>query len=97
MKQSYVYIVTNKNNTVLYTGITSNLIQRIYKHKDRTYDNSFTKRYNVDKLVYFEVFGDIELAILREKEIKGFLRSKKEELINKTNPNWHDMYGEIVK
>jgi len=96
MNQSYVYIVTNKNNTVLYTGVTSNLIERIYKHKDKTYDNSFTKRYNIDKLIYYEVFGDINLAIQREKEIKGWLRVKKDALINEMNPDWNDLYDSIT-
>jgi len=97
MNQSYVYIITNKNNAVLYTGVTSNLIQRIYKHKNKTYDNSFTKRYNIDKLIYYEVFGDIELAISREKQIKDGNRARKEKLINNINPNWNDLYFEITK
>jgi len=97
MNQSYVYIITNKNNAVLYTGVTSNLIQRIYKHKNKTYDNSFTKRYNIDKLVYYEIFEDIELAISREKQIKDGNRARKEKLINNINPNWNDLYFEITK
>lgn len=97
MKQSYVYIITNKNNTVLYTGVTSNLIERMYKHKKNLYENSFTKRYNVNKLIYFEVFENIELAIQREKHIKHWNRAWKEEIINKTNPNWNDLYNEIIK
>ena len=89
-KQAYVYIMTNKSNTVLYTGVTSNLIKRVYEHKQKLVDG-FTKKYNVTKLVYFEVFEDIENAITREKQIKGWLRNKKVILIESMNPEWEDL------
>ena len=91
----YVYIITNKNNTVLYTGVTSNLRNRIYEHKNHIYPSSFTKRYNISKLVYFECFVHIEEAIGREKQIKSGSRLKKLDLINSTNPTWKDLYDEI--
>jgi len=89
-----VYIMTNKKNTVLYTGITSNLKKRIYEHKENLVEG-FTKKYNVHKLVYYKVFNDIEEAILREKQIKAGSRNKKTKLINSMNPNWKDLYTEL--
>ncbi len=86
-----VYIITNSNNTVLYTGVTNNLLARIYHHKNKTV-SSFSKKYNIDKLVYYEVYEDINLAIAREKQIKAGNRNKKIELINKSNPEWKDLY-----
>jgi putative endonuclease len=93
-KTSYVYILTNDNNSVLYTGVTNDLVRRIYEHKEKGID-AFTRRYNLQKLVYFEVFEDIETAILREKQIKAGSRKKKEELIDSINPTWKDIYSEI--
>ena len=93
-KQYYVYIMTNKRNTVLYTGVTSNLKQRIYEHKMKEVEG-FTKKYNVVKLVYYEVFDDVENAIMREKQIKAGSRDKKIRLIKKMNPGWKDLYEEI--
>ena len=90
-KQYYVYIMTNKINTVLYTGITSNLKKRIWEHKEKTI-KGFTKKYNIDKLIYWEVFNDPENAILREKQIKAGSRNKKIELIKGINPEWKDLY-----
>ncbi|MBU4484495.1 GIY-YIG nuclease family protein [bacterium] len=90
MKNGYVYIMTNERNTVLYTGVTSNLEARIYEHKKKLI-KGFTKRYNVTKLVYFEETNDIEIAIEREKEIKGWLRKKKINLINPVNQEWKDL------
>jgi putative endonuclease len=90
----YVYILTNKNNTVLYTGITNNLKRRIYEHREKLVEG-FTKKYNIKKLVYFEVFRDAENAILREKQIKAGSRARKERLINTLNPDWRDLYGEL--
>ncbi|PIR06385.1 MAG: excinuclease ABC subunit C [Candidatus Komeilibacteria bacterium CG11_big_fil_rev_8_21_14_0_20_36_20] len=92
MKQYFVYILTNKNNKVLYTGVTSDLIERIYQHKEKLV-KGFTSRYNVDKLVYYEIFEDISEAISREKQIKNLVRRKKLELINKFNPDWKDLYN----
>ncbi len=93
-KHSYVYIMTNKHNTVLYTGVTSDLKRRAWQHKDKLADG-FTKRYNVNKLVYYEVFEDVRAAIAREKQIKGGSRQKKMDLVNGMNPTWHDLYDEL--
>jgi putative endonuclease len=91
----YIYILANKNNTVLYTGVTSNLKNRVFEHKEKFIKTSFTAKYNIDRLVYFETFRDIEEAIAREKQIKAGSRAKKEALINKSNPAWRDLYNEI--
>ena len=91
----YVYIMTNKNNTVLYTGVSSKLRDRVYEHKTGKYKNSFTYRYNCHKLVYYEGFVSIEEAIAREKQIKNYSRKKKESMINKMNPDWLDLYEQI--
>ena len=90
----YVYIMTNKNNTVLYTGVTNDLIRRVYEHKQKLIDG-FTRKYNITKLVYFEVFRDIRSAITREKRIKGGSRAKKVELINRINSEWKDLYNSL--
>ena len=86
----YVYIITNKTKTVLYTGVTNNLSRRIYEHKNKLIDG-FTKNYNVDTLVYYEPYNDIKFALRREKQIKNLLRRKKEELINSINPDWDEL------
>ena len=93
-KQYYVYIMTNKNNTVLYTGVTNNLIRRVYEHKEKL-TGGFTKKYNVNKLVYYEVFEDSYHAISREKQIKGGSRQKKINLINSMNEKWEDLYDKL--
>ena len=93
-RQYYIYIMTNKRNTVLYTGVTNDLKKRVYEHKEKLV-NGFTKRYNITKLVYYEVFENIESAILREKQIKGGSRQKKIELINSMNKEWRDLYEEL--
>ena len=93
-KQYYVYIMTNKNNRVLYTGITNDLKRRVYEHKEKLIDG-FTKKYNVSKLVYYEIFEDPENAILREKKIKAGPRQKKIDLIHSMNKVWGDLYEEI--
>ena len=93
-KQYYIYILTNKNRTVLYTGITNDLKRRIHEHKEKTVEG-FTRKYNVTNLVYYEVFDDAENAILREKQIKGGSRRKKVELINNVNKEWRDLYEEL--
>ncbi len=95
-KRGYVYIMTNPSNTVLYTGVTSNLIKRVYEHKNKVAEG-FTKKYNVVKLVYYEVYEDILLAIEREKKIKAGSRRKKIELIESMNPQWRDLYEDIIK
>ncbi len=93
-KQSYVYILANKHNTVLYTGVTRDLKRRIYEHKQK-FVKSSTSKYNVDKLVYYEVFDDIYNAITGEKQIKAGSRQKKIDLINSMNESWKDLYDEI--
>ena len=92
-RQYYVYILTNKHNTVLYTGITNDLKRRVYEHKEKLVDG-FTKKYNITKLVYYEVFEDPENAILREKQIKAGSRQKKIDLINNINREWINLYEE---
>lgn len=96
MKPGFIYIITNKNNTTLYIGVTSNLPKRIFEHKEKRYENSFSARYNLDKLVYFEQFQMIGDAIGREKQLKGGNRATKLNLINNFNPDWKDLYQEIV-
>ncbi len=93
-KSGYVYIMTNKNNTVLYTGVTSDLKKRVWQHKEKLVEG-FTKRYNADKLVYYEICPDIVSAIAREKQLKGGSRQKKIDLINSLNPEWRDLYDEV--
>jgi len=92
--QYFVYILTNKNNTVLYTGVTSDLKKRVFEHKERLIEG-FTKKYNVHKLVYFETFQDAYNAIAREKTIKGGSRQKKAGLITRINPFWDDLYDKL--
>lgn len=86
----YVYILTNKRNFVLYVGVTSDLEIRIYEHKTKRYAG-FTAKYNCDKLIYFEEFGDAEEAIHREKQLKKYKREWKENLVNSMNPDWKDL------
>jgi putative endonuclease len=86
--------MTNRRNTVLYVGVTNDLIRRVYEHKEKLVDG-FTKKYNITKLVHYEVFEDIENAILREKQIKAGSRQKKIDLIDQTNRHWRDLYGEL--
>ena len=86
-------MMTNKNNTVIYTGVTNNLKQRVYEHKEKLIDG-FTKKYNLNKLVYFEITNDIDSAIQREKQIKAGSRQKKIDLINSINAEWKDLYDE---
>jgi putative endonuclease len=93
-KQYYVYILTSDNSKVLYTGVTNNLLKRVYEHKEKTI-KGFTSKYNINRLVYYEVFENIEEAIKREKQIKGGSRNKKERLINKFNPRWEDLYSKF--
>ncbi len=90
MRIFYVYILTNKNKTVLYTGFTNSLERRVWEHKQHAIPG-FTKKYNCDRLIYFEEFSDVRQAIAREKQIKGWLRSKKEALIATMNPEWNDL------
>ena len=87
--------MTNIHNTVLYTGVTNNLARRVYEHKNEL-GGSFTKNYNIHKLVYYEVGDNIHFAIAREKQIKGGSRKKKIDLINNVNPEWKDLFDEIT-
>ena len=93
-KRGYIYIMTNKNNTVLYTGVTSDLKKRVYQHK-KGLIAGFTKKYNAFKLVYFEVYEEIDPAIEREKQIKAGSRQKKIDLIDSKNPEWRDLHDEL--
>ena len=95
MKTYYVYILASQINGTLYIGITSNLEKRIYEHKNGLAD-SFTKRYKVYSLVYFEETNDVKPAIQREKQIKAWKRKWKLDLIEKDNPKWEDLYDEIL-
>ena len=95
MKQGYIYILADKSNRVLYTGVTSNLIKRMFEHKSKLVDG-FTKKYHVNKLVYFELFETIKDAITREKQIKGGSRNKKIELIETKNPEFRDLYEKLL-
>ena len=94
-KNYYIYIITNKKNGTLYTGVTNNLIRRIYEHKNKLVEG-FSKKYLLDKLVYYEQYSTIEDAILREKQIKGGSRKKKLDLINNFNKEWNDLYEIII-
>jgi putative endonuclease len=91
----FVYIITNFHNTVLYVGVTADLRTRILEHKNKEYKNSFTSKYNCDKLVWHESFGRIEEAIAREKQLKSGNRKQKENLIHVMNPHWDDLWPEI--
>lgn len=90
MLQSSVYFMTNKTNNVLYIGVTSNLEKRVYQHKSKAYEG-FTEKYNCNKLVYFEVFSDINQAISREKQLKKGNRKRKNDLVKSMNPEWKDL------
>ena len=90
----FVYMVTNKNNRVLYTGVTGNIKRRLFEHKEKMIPG-FTSLYNANKLVYYEVFNDINQAIKREKQIKGWRREKKNKLVSERNADWRDLSGEM--
>ena len=94
-KNYYVYILFSQRNGTLYTGVTSDLVKRVYQHKNKLADG-FTKKYNVNKLGYYEIFDNIEYAILREKQIKAGSRIKKIKLIEGVNPRWDDLYEQII-
>jgi putative endonuclease len=93
----HIYIITNKRHTVLYTGVTSNLVDRIWEHKNKIYPSSFTGKYNCDKLVYYRSFSTIEEAIATEKTLKGGSRLSKLKLIDVLNPTWKDLYEEVAQ
>jgi len=92
MKNYYVYMLTNWNNAVLYIGVTNNLERRLYEHRNKLIEG-FTAKYNLTKLVYYEHCHDINAAIAREKQLKGWVRRKKDELIESMNPNWDELSG----
>ena len=94
-KGGAIYIMTNALNTTLYVGVTSNLVRRMEEHKSHLHPDSFTARYNLHKLVYYEVFHNIVDAINREKQLKAGSRKRKVDLINSINPLWNDLYLEI--
>lgn len=96
MKTPATYIMTNKTNGTLYTGVTSNLPKRVYEHKNEVVE-SFTKKYGCKILVYYEIYETMDQAILREKQLKGGSRKDKLKLINKFNKEWIDLYDEICK
>ena len=92
----YVYILTNRTNKVVYTGVTNDLVRRVYEHRHHLDKSSFTAQYNVEKLVYYEETSSSRAAIEREKQIKSWSRKKKNELIESKNPNWQDIYDSIL-
>jgi len=93
-KQFYVYILANDTNTVTYTGVTSDIKRRVYEHKEK-FVEGFTKKYNINKLVYYEIFGDVVNAIAREKQIKGGSRRNKDKLVESMNKGWYDLYNDL--
>ena len=96
MKESYVYILASKYNGTLYIGLTSDLVRRVWEHKNKCV-SGFTSKYNVILLVYYEIFGDIQLAAARERRLKEWQRKWKIDLIQTMNPEWRDLYHEIVQ
>ena len=92
----FVYMMTNKYRNVIYTGVTNDLIRRVYEHRNHVIKDSFTARYNISKLVYFETTEDIRSAIEREKQIKSWSRAHKNELVESQNPTWEDQYPMIL-
>ena len=93
----YVYMLTNKFKNVLYTGVTRDLIRRVYEHKEHLDDDSFTARYKTTQLVYFESTSDIRVAIEREKQIKSWNRTRKNQLVESMNPSWEDLYPSMIE
>ena len=93
--QYYIYILSNWNDKVIYIGVTNNLKRRVYEHKNEVIDG-FTKKYHVHKLVYYETTTEVKAALEREKQLKGWKREKKDSLVTDMNPNWKDLYDEIV-
>ena len=94
IKNGFVYMMMNKTNTVVYTGVTNNLKKRVFEHREKL-TGGFTQKYRVNKLVYFEIFSEIMEAITREKQIKAGSREKKIKLIQSMNPQLRDLYDEI--
>ena len=96
MENMYIYILTNEHKNVMYIGVTNDLVRRMYEHKNHLIKNSFTARYNVDRLVYFEHTDNPVAAIEREKQLKGWNRARKNKLVESKNPNWDDLYESIL-
>lgn len=97
MRKTYtVYIMTNRHHTVLYTGVTGDMITRGWQHRNKLI-RGFTQKYNIDKLVYLEEYRQVREAIAREKQLKGWSRKKKEALINRMNPQWRDLYEDLLR
>ena len=92
----YIYMMTNKYRNVLYTGVTNDLIRRVYEHRNHLLKDSFTAKYHVDRLVYFESTSEVKSAIEREKQIKSWNRAKKNTLVESQNPTWEDQYPMIL-
>ena len=92
----YVYILSNATNVVLYTGVTNDLVRRVYEHRNNVIPDSFTAKYGVRKLVYYEQTTDVHAALAREKQIKGGSRKKKNELVQSMNPEWKDLYPGLL-
>ena len=96
MKNYYVYILSNCTNTTIYTGITNDLIRRVFEHRQNADPKSFTAKYDIHKLVYYEYTGDVKVALEREKQIKSWSRAKKNKLVTAKNPQWEDLYEELL-
>ena len=92
----YIYILSNKTGTALYIGVTNDLVRRIYEHRKKLAPGSFTAKYDIHKLVYFESTGDVRAALEREKQLKGWNRARKNKLVESRNPNWEDLYEMIL-
>ena len=95
--QAYVYMLSNCTNTVVYTGVTNNLIRRVYEHKTNADPDSFTAKYQVHKLVYYEVTDYMQAALDREKQIKKWNRARKNKYITRMNPSWKDLYDSMIE
>ncbi len=93
-KQYYIYILSNYSNSTIYIGVTNNLVKRLYQHQNKLIDG-FTSKYNINKLVYYEIYQNIDYAINREKQLKGWSRAKKNALIETLNPTWKDLGKEL--
>ena len=93
-KQYYIYILSNYSNSTIYIGVTNNLVKRLYQHRNKLIDG-FTSKYNINKLVYYEIYQNIDHAINREKQLKGWSRAKKNALIETLNPTWKDLGKEL--
>ena len=92
----YVYILANATNVAIYTGVTNNLIRRVWEHKENADPKSYTAKYHIHKLVYYEETTDVRIALEREKQIKDWNRKRKNQLVESMNPSWRDLYPEII-